>query len=240
MTKKVYEFSEGNKDMRDLLGGKGANLSEMVNMGLRVPPGFTITTKTCIEFFELGGKFPEGLWEEVIEHVSKVEKKTGKKFGDSNNPLLFSVRSGAPVSMPGMMDTVLNLGMNDEVAKGFSKLTNERFVYDAYRRFITMFADVVMGAERKKFDEIFETEKKKDNAKTDPEVSTTALKKIVDSQPKLLIDLFKVKPKISLVYRNIINTEEYNSLLKNYEVKHRDNNTLIIYYEKDLKKNYKG
>ncbi|MBN1682281.1 pyruvate, phosphate dikinase [Candidatus Bathyarchaeota archaeon] len=185
MTKKVYEFSEGNKDMRDLLGGKGANLSEMLNMGLRVPPGFTITTKTCIEFFELGGKFPEGLWEEVIEHVSKVEEKTGKKFGDSNNPLLFSVRSGAPVSMPGMMDTVLNLGMNDEVAKGFSKLTNERFVYDAYRRFITMFADVVMGAERKKFDEIYETEKKKDNAKTDPEVSTTALKKIVDSQKGL-------------------------------------------------------
>ena len=102
--------------MKDLLGGKGANLAEMVNMGLRVPPGFTITTKTCAEFFAAKGNFPDGLWEEVLEHLKGVEKATGKKFGDAKNPLLFSVRSGAPRSMPGMMDTVLNLGINDEVA----------------------------------------------------------------------------------------------------------------------------
>ncbi|MBM3292864.1 pyruvate, phosphate dikinase, partial [Candidatus Bathyarchaeota archaeon] len=155
---------------------------------LRVPPGFIITTKTCMDFFESGGKFPEGLWEEVIDKVSDVEKKTGKKFGDPNNPLLFSVRSGAPVSMPGMMDTVLNLGMNDEVAHGFSKLIkNERFVYDAYRRFITMFADVVMGAERKIFDEIYEAEKKKEKVKTDPELSAAGLKIVVETQKKLYL-----------------------------------------------------
>ena len=131
LVKRVYAFNEGNKDMKALLGGKGANLGEMVNMGLRVPPGFTITTKTCSEFFASGGKFPDGLWEEILTHIKDIEKQTGKKFGDPKNPLLLSVRSGAPVSMPGMMDTVLNLGLTDEVAKGFVKLTNdERFVHD--------------------------------------------------------------------------------------------------------------
>ncbi len=186
MEKRVYDFSEGNKDMKDLLGGKGANLAEMVNMGLRVPPGFTITTKTCGEFFAAGGKFPNGLWEEVQGHLKGVEKATGKKFGDPENPLLFSVRSGAPRSMPGMMDTVLNLGMNDEVAKGFSKLTNdERFVFDAYRRFVTMFADVVMHAERDNFDKIHDAEKKREGVEADPELSSAGLKKVVEAQKKL-------------------------------------------------------
>ena len=186
MVKRVYDFSEGNKDMKDLLGGKGANLCEMVNMGLRVPPGFSITTKTCAEFFKAGGEFPEGLWEEIIEHVKDIEKKTGKKFGDPKNPLLFSVRSGAPISMPGMMDTVLNLGMNDEVAAGLSKITNdERFVYDAYRRFVTMFADVVMHAERQKFDDLHEKAKEKQGVKTDPELNAESLKKLVVDMKKL-------------------------------------------------------
>jgi pyruvate,orthophosphate dikinase len=186
MVKRVYDFSEGNKDMKDLLGGKGANLAEMVNMGLRVPPGFTITTKACAEFFLAKGNFPDGLWEEVLEHLKGVEKTTGKKFGDAKNPLLFSVRSGAPRSMPGMMDTVLNLGMNDEVAAGLSKLTkDERFVHDSYRRFITMFADVVMGAERKEFDKVHEAWKKKEEVKSDPELSVKALKGVVAEQKKL-------------------------------------------------------
>ncbi len=186
LVKRVYSFSEGNKDMKALLGGKGANLGEMVNMGLRVPPGFTITTKTCSEFFTAGGKFPDGLWEEILTHIKDIEKQTGKKFGDPKNPLLLSVRSGAPVSMPGMMDTVLNLGLNDEVAKGFVKQTNdERFVYDAYRRFITMFSDVVMHADRKKFDELHEKAKKKQGVKTDPELNSTSLKTLVNDEKKL-------------------------------------------------------
>ena len=186
LIKRIYDFSEGNKDMKDLLGGKGANLSEMANMGLRVPPGFTITTKTCSEFFAAGGNFPDGVWEEILMHVKDIEKKTGKKFGDPNAPLLFSVRSGAPVSMPGMMDTVLNLGMNDEVAKSLTKKTNdERFVYDAYRRFITMFADVVMHAERKKFEDIYVKEKEEQGVKNDPELNAINLKKVVESQKEL-------------------------------------------------------
>ena len=113
MVKRVYDFEEGNKDMKALLGGKGANLAEMTNLGLRVPPGFIITTKTCKDFFEASGEFPVGLWEEVLEHVRGLEKKTEKVFGKPSNPLLISVRSGAPISMPGMMDTVLNLRIND-------------------------------------------------------------------------------------------------------------------------------
>jgi pyruvate,orthophosphate dikinase len=186
LVKRVYDFAEGSADMKNLLGGKGANLSEMTNLGLRVPPGFTVTTKTCVEFFKAKGKFPVGLWEEVLEHVTSLEKKTGKMFGDAGNPLLVSVRSGAPISMPGMMDTVLNLGMNDEVAKGFSKITgDERFVYDAYRRFVTMFADVVMHAERQKFDDIHEKEKEREKVKTDPELSSAGLKRVVEAQKKL-------------------------------------------------------
>jgi pyruvate,orthophosphate dikinase len=186
LMKRIYDFGEGNKDMKALLGGKGANLSEMTNLGLRVPLGFTITTSTCNDFFKAGGKFPEMLWEEVLEHVESLEEKTGKRFSDAENPLLVSVRSGAPVSMPGMMDTVLNLGLNDEVATSLIRLTgDERFVYDAYRRLITMFADVVMYADREKFDDVFEAEKRKEGAESDPELSVKGLKRVVEEQKKV-------------------------------------------------------
>ncbi len=184
--KRVYDFEEGNKDMKPLLGGKGANLAEMTNLGLRVPPGFTITTRTCNDFFKAGGTFPEGLWEEIMEHVRRLEERTGKRFGDPKSPLLVSVRSGAPISMPGMMDTVLNLGLNDEVAAGLVELTgDERFVYDAYRRFITMFADVVMGAERAKFDEVFEAEKRREGVETDTDLSVKGLKRVVEEMKEV-------------------------------------------------------
>ncbi|RLI09149.1 pyruvate, phosphate dikinase [Candidatus Bathyarchaeota archaeon] len=172
--------------MKPLLGGKGANLAEMTNLGLRVPPGFTITTRTCNDFFKAGGTFPEGLWEEIMEHVRRLEERTGKRFGDPKSPLLVSVRSGAPISMPGMMDTVLNLGLNDEVAAGLVELTgDERFVYDAYRRFITMFADVVMGAERAKFDEVFEAEKRREGVETDTDLSVKGLKRVVEEMKEV-------------------------------------------------------
>ena len=192
LKKRVYDFTEGNKEMRALLGGKGANLAEMTSLGLTIPPGFTITTKTCIEFFEAGGKFPEGLWEEVIEHVKTLEKKTGKWFGDKKAPLLVSVRSGAPISMPGMMDTVLNLGLNDGVAEAMIDLMgDERFVWDAYRRFVTMFSDVVMGLERHDFEAVFDKVKKKEGVKGDTEVSDAGLKETVDGQKKLYKKLLK-------------------------------------------------
>jgi len=192
LEKRVYDFTEGNKDMRNLLGGKGANLAEMTNLGLTIPPGFTITTKTCAEFFEAGGKFPEGLWGEILEHVKTLEKNTGKRFGDKKSPLLVSVRSGAPISMPGMMDTVLNLGMNDEVAKAVIGLTgDERFVWDAYRRFVTMFSDVVMGQERHDFEEVFNKVKKKEGVEGDTEVSVKGLKETVEGQKKLYKKLLK-------------------------------------------------
>ncbi len=186
MAKRVYAFGEGNKEMKALLGGKGANLSEMTNLGLNVPPGFTITTTTCNDFFNAGGTFPPGLWEEVLEHVTLLEDKTGKKFGDPDNPLLVSVRSGAPISMPGMMDTVLNLGLNDAVAESLVKLTgDEWFTYDAYRRFITMFGDVVMYAEREKFDAVHKAEKERESVKADTEISVEGLKRTVKGQKKV-------------------------------------------------------
>ncbi|HUV33320.1 MAG TPA: pyruvate, phosphate dikinase [Candidatus Desulfaltia sp.] len=190
--KRVYDFTEGNKGMKVLLGGKGANLAEMTTLGLEIPPGFTITTKTCIEFFEAGGKVPDGLWDEVEKHVATLEKTTGKKFGDAKAPLLVSVRSGAPVSMPGMMDTVLNLGMNDKVAEAMIELTGDgRFVWDAYRRFVTMFSDVVMGKERHDFELVFEKVKEKEGVKGDTEVSVKGLKETVEGQKKLYMKLLK-------------------------------------------------
>ena len=144
MKKYVYLFSEGNKDMRNLLGGKGANLAEMTGIGLPVPQGFTVTTEACTQYYEDGKMISDDIKGQIVEHVKKLEEITGRTLGDPKNPLLVSVRSGARISMPGMMDTVLNLGLNDEVATGFTKITNnERFVYDSYRRFIQMFADVV-------------------------------------------------------------------------------------------------
>jgi pyruvate,orthophosphate dikinase len=183
--KRVYLFREGNASMRDLLGGKGANLAEMTNIGLPVPPGFTITTETCNEYLKLG-RLPDGLWEEVMVALADVEKDMGKKLGDPNNPLLVSVRSGAKFSMPGMMDTVLNLGLNEDTLQGLIRLTgNERFGYDAYRRFIMMFSDIVLSGEyprlkKENFEKIFTALKQKLGATYDTEVDAAGLKELVD------------------------------------------------------------
>ncbi|ADQ40896.1 pyruvate, phosphate dikinase [Caldicellulosiruptor acetigenus I77R1B] len=182
MSKKkyVYMFYEGNKDMRELLGGKGANLAEMTNLGLPVPPGFTVTTEACTRYYEEGEKIADEIVEEIFEKLAELEKITGKKFGDPSNPLLVSVRSGARVSMPGMMDTILNLGINDEVVKGLAELTNnERFAYDSYRRFIQMFSDVVMGIEKNKFEKILDEVKEKYGAKYDTDLTAEHLKEVV-------------------------------------------------------------
>ncbi len=176
----VYQFQEGNKDMRDTLGGKGAGLAEMTRAGLPVPPGFTITTEACNAYTAAGGKFPPGMWDQVLAAMRRVEKETGKKLGDPKNPLLVSVRSGAKFSMPGMMDTVLNLGLNSETLKGIEELTgNPRFAQDAYRRFIQMFGRIVMGIEGKKFDGIFDRAKEKYHARQDTDLDTNALKEVV-------------------------------------------------------------
>src|ERR671925_2003328 len=179
MTKYVYDFSEGNKEMKDLLGGKGANLAEMTNMGLDVPPGYTVSTEACIEYLKTGG-FPSGLWEEVLEHHDRLEKAMGKRLGDPDDPLLVSVRSGAKFSMPGMMDTVLNLGLNDQTVEGMAELTgNSRFAWDAYRRFIQMFGKIVLGIDAEKFEKRLEQAKEKAKVKTDPELKPEQLDKLV-------------------------------------------------------------
>jgi len=184
--KRIYFFDEGNAEMKDLLGGKGANLAEMTRIGLPVPPGFTITTEVCREYYAAGGRLPDGLEDEIIEAMHKLEKLAGSKFGDPENPLLVSVRSGAPVSMPGMMDTILNLGLNDETVKGLAKLTNnERFAYDSYRRFIMMFSDVVRGVNRQLFEEALEEIKKKYGAKTDAEVPAEGMKELVERSKEI-------------------------------------------------------
>ncbi|HHW55060.1 MAG TPA: pyruvate, phosphate dikinase, partial [Firmicutes bacterium] len=154
MKKRVYLFEEGRADQRQLLGGKGANLAEMTRIGLPVPPGITVTTEACLEYYDAGRKMPPGLDEEIKEGIKKLEEKLGKKFGDPENPLLVSVRSGAAISMPGMMDTILNLGLNDETREGLARLTGDRrFANDCYRRFIQMFGDVVMGIPFQVFEE---------------------------------------------------------------------------------------
>ena len=153
--KLVYRFDEGDANMRNLLGGKGANLSEMSQLGLPVPPGFTITTEACIDYYERDHQLPEGLWDKVQEHIHGLEKSIGREFGSTTNPLLVSVRSGARVSMPGMMDTILNLGINDEIVRGLAGLMgDERPAYDAYRRFLQIYANVVMGVESSTFEDI--------------------------------------------------------------------------------------
>src|SRR5918912_2462677 len=141
----VYLFEDGAGTQPPLLGGKGAGLADMTRAGLPVPPGFIVTTEVCNAYYSNGKNFPEGMWEQVIDGLRAVEAKTGKKFGDPDNPLLVSVRSGAPFSMPGMMDTVLNLGLNDETTEGLAKKSGDRrFAYDSYRRFIQMYSNVVL------------------------------------------------------------------------------------------------
>ncbi|PID26706.1 MAG: pyruvate, phosphate dikinase [Candidatus Cloacimonadota bacterium] len=188
MTEKfVYAFEDGNKEMKSLLGGKGANLSEMSNIGLPVPPGFTITTRACNKYYEDGQKIGEDLKSDIFKFVEDLEKKIGKKFGNKENPLLVSVRSGAAISMPGMMDTVLNLGLNDEVANGMSELTgNPRLVYDSYRRFIQMFSDVVLGIEKHNFDLVFDGVKEQNNIENDFEIPVDLLKVIIDDYKEIV------------------------------------------------------
>ena len=180
MTKYVYLFNEGKADMRNLLGGKGANLAEMTNLGLPVPQGFTVTTEACTRYYDDGRKIADEIQKEIEENLVKLEAKTGKKFGDVANPLLVSVRSGARASMPGMMDTILNLGLNDQVVEGLAKLTNNpRFAYDSYRRFIQMFSDVVMGLEKSRFERIIDDMKEKKGVKMDTELDVNDLKEMV-------------------------------------------------------------
>ena len=203
MEKYVYSFKEGNKDMRDLLGGKGANLAEMTNLGLPVPNGFTITTQACNRFYEENEELWQDLKEEIRKGIENVEKITNKGFSDKENPLLFSVRSGAKISMPGMMDTILNLGLNDVTVEGLSKKTNnERFAYDSYRRFIQMFSDVAMGIPKAEFDKILNKHKEKRNIERDIDLNTDDLKEIVKEYKaiykKYIGEDFPQDPKVQL------------------------------------------
>ena len=185
MSKKyVYLFSEGNANMRELLGGKGANLAEMTNIGLPVPQGFTITTEACTQYYEDGRQINDEIMAEIMQYVAKMEEMNGKKFGDLQNPMLVSVRSGARASMPGMMDTILNLGLNDDVVaamiKGNPDPKFERFVYDSYRRFIQMFSDVVMEVGKKYFEQLIDAMKEKRGVKLDIELTAADLKELAE------------------------------------------------------------
>lgn len=205
--KYVYFFgngsADGRSDMKHLLGGKGANLAEMTNLGIPVPPGFTITTEVCDAYYKNNKRYPNGLAKQIEQNLSRLEKLMGTRLGDPNNPLLVSVRSGAAASMPGMMDTVLNLGLTPDAVAGLIKKTgNERFVWDAYRRFITMFGDVVMGVERHCFEEILDKYKKKTRVKSDTELTSDQLKKIVEEfksvYKKKTRENFPTDPKVQL------------------------------------------
>ena len=178
--------TDGDGSMKELLGGKGANLAEMSSIGLPVPPGFTITTDQCAAYQKAGKKMPKGLMDEVRANIAALEKESGKSFGSKANPLLVSVRSGAAVSMPGMMDTVLNLGLNDKSIQGLIDSTgNERFAYDAYRRLINMFGDVVMGVEHEHFEDAFDRVKKKYKVSLDTDVPTEGMKELCESYKKV-------------------------------------------------------
>lgn len=188
MKKYVYFFDEGNKDMKKLLGGKGANLAEMTKMGLPVPQGFTITAEACIEYTKNHKKFPEGLEEQIQGSLKKLENKSEKIFGDVRNPLLVSVRSGAAISMPGMMDTILNLGLNEDTIRGIiEKSGDERFAYDSYRRFIQMFSNVVLGIKGDLFEGILDEIKKIEKKEIDSEISVAGLKELVKKYKELVL-----------------------------------------------------
>ncbi|HEY0613192.1 MAG TPA: pyruvate, phosphate dikinase [Candidatus Elarobacter sp.] len=178
--RRIWFFEEGSGELKDLLGGKGAGLAEMTRAGLPVPPGFILTTEVCLAFYEAGRTFPDGLAEQIRTSVGELERRTGKGFGRAANPLLVSVRSGARVSMPGMMDTILNLGLNDETVAGLAKLTgNERFAYDAYRRFMAMFGNVVLDIPKDDFDHVVEEAKQKAGVATDPELSADRWREVI-------------------------------------------------------------
>ena len=178
--KYVYAFHEGTRSMRDILGGKGANLAEMTKIGLPVPRGFTVSTAACLKYYEDNEELSQEIVDEIMKEVKALEELTGKTLGDAKNPLLVSVRSGARVSMPGMMDTVLNLGLNDTVAEGFALVTgNRRFVYDSYRRFIQMFADVVKGFPKSSFEHKFDAIKEEKHVTYDTELTDKDLEEVV-------------------------------------------------------------
>ena len=202
--KYVYSFTEGNKDMREILGGKGANLAEMTSLSLPVPRGFTVSTEACLKYYSDGKNLSDEVINQILEKLAELENITGKKLGDKTNPLLVSVRSGARASMPGMMDTVLNLGMNDDVAEGFATITNNpRFVYDSYRRFIQMFADVVMEFPKSDFERLFDRIKESKGIKNDTELSAEDLKEVVaiykEQYFKHANSPFPQDPKIQLI-----------------------------------------
>ena len=202
--KYVYLFTEGNAKMRDLLGGKGANLAEMTNIGLPVPQGFTITTEACTQYYEDGKQINPDIQAEIMEYIEKMEKITGKKFGDKENPLLVSVRSGARASMPGMMDTILNLGLNEDVVEVLSnKSGNPRWAWDCYRRFIQMFSDVVMEVGKKYFEELIDKMKEEKGVKQDVDLDADDLKKLAEQfkaeyKAKIGED-FPTDPKVQLM-----------------------------------------
>ena len=189
MTKYVYAFKEGNKDMRNLLGGKGANLAEMTNLGLPIPQGFTISTEACTNYYDNGKEISKEIESQIFKALEELEKLQGKKFGDINNPLLVSVRSGARASMPGMMDTILNLGLNDVAVEGFAKKTgNPRFAYDSYRRFIQMYSDVVMEVNKSFFEKIIDELKEEKGVHYDTELTVEDLKELVNRFKKVYSD----------------------------------------------------
>ena len=180
MAKWVYLFSEGNANMRELLGGKGANLAEMTNLGMPIPQGFTVTTEACTDYYNNGKKISEEIQGQIFEALAQLEEIQGKKFGDTEDPLLVSVRSGARASMPGMMDTILNLGLNDVAVEGFAKKTgNPRFAYDSYRRFIQMYSDVVMEVPKSFFEKIIDEVKEAKGVHYDTELTVDDLKELV-------------------------------------------------------------
>ena len=189
MTKYVYAFKEGNADMRNLLGGKGANLAEMTNLGLPIPQGFTVTTEACTDYYKNGKQISEEIQNQIFENLKGLEEIQGKKFGDTSDPLLVSVRSGARASMPGMMDTILNLGLNDEAVEGFAQKTgNPRFAYDSYRRFIQMYSDVVMEVNKSFFEKIIDELKEEKGIKFDTEMTVEDLKELVSRFKKVYSD----------------------------------------------------
>src|SRR6185436_6925176 len=188
MPKYVYDFAEGNKDLKDLLGGKGANLAEMTNLGLPVPPGFTITTEACKTYLESGDE-PEEMRAEVSEHLAAMEKAMGRQLGQPDDPLLVSVRSGAKFSMPGMMDTVLNIGLNDESVQGLAKQAgSERFAWDSYRRLIQMFGKTVLDIEGEHFEDALHAAKEKRGTTNDLDLDEHDLRGIVDTFKGIIRD----------------------------------------------------
>ena len=202
--KYVYLFKEGNETMRNLLGGKGANLAEMTILGIPVPQGFIVTTEACNKYYNDRKVISEEVLEQIQNNIAKLEEITGKKFGSLENPLLVSVRSGARVSMPGMMDTILNLGLNDEAVEVVAKQTNNpRFAYDSYRRFVQMFSDVVMGVEKRLFENIIDEMKEARGVHYDTELTADDLKELVvkfkDLYKKEMKKDFPQDPKEQLV-----------------------------------------